>query len=51
VHRLLADPSYRRRAEDLRDWAAANDGSSRAADALEAFAEAPSALKSPQSAG
>ena len=23
VHRLLADPSYRRRAEELRDWAAA----------------------------
>ena len=33
VRRLLADPSYRRRAEELRDWAAENDGRSRAADA------------------
>ena len=51
VHRLLADPSYGRRAEELRDWAAANDGSSRAADAVEALAEAPKEDKSPQSAG
>jgi UDP:flavonoid glycosyltransferase YjiC (YdhE family) len=51
VRRLLADPSYRRRAEELRDWAAANDGSSRAADAVEALAEAPRDDKSTQSAG
>ena len=49
VRRLLADPSYRRRAEELRDWAAENDGRSRAADALEALAEAPAARKGPPS--
>jgi UDP:flavonoid glycosyltransferase YjiC (YdhE family) len=51
VRRLLADRSYRRRAEELRDWALANDGSARAADAVEALAEAPATRKSPQSAG
>ena len=51
VRRLLADPSYRRRAEELRDWAAANDGSARAADAVEALSEAPAGHKSSQSAG
>ena len=35
VRRLLADPRYRRRAEELRDWAAANDGAAAAADAVE----------------
>ena len=51
VRRLLADATYRRRAEELRDWAAANDGSARAADAVEALSEAPAGHKSPQSAG
>jgi UDP:flavonoid glycosyltransferase YjiC (YdhE family) len=51
VHRLLAEPSYRRRAEELRDWAAANDGSARAADAVEALSDSPAAHKSSQSAG
>ena len=51
VRRLLADPTYRRRAEELRDWAAANDGSARAADAVEALSETPAGHKSPQSAG
>jgi UDP:flavonoid glycosyltransferase YjiC (YdhE family) len=51
VRRVLADPTYRRRAEELRDWAAANDGSARAADAVEALAEAPAGHKSSQSAG
>ena len=51
VHRLLADPSYRRRAEELRDWAAENDGSARAADAVEELSDAPAAHKSSQSAG
>jgi len=51
VQRLLADPSYRHRAEKLRDWAAENDGSARAADAVEALADAPARHKSSQSAG
>jgi UDP:flavonoid glycosyltransferase YjiC (YdhE family) len=51
VQRLLADPSYRRRAEKLRNWAAENDGPARAADAVEALAETPARHKSPQSAG
>ena len=55
VRRLLADPSYRRRAEELRDWAAENDGRSRAADAVEALAEAAAPgrapHKNPQRAG
>jgi UDP:flavonoid glycosyltransferase YjiC (YdhE family) len=51
VTRLLGNPSYRRRAEELRDWSAENDGRARAADAVEALAEAPTELKYPQSAG
>ena len=51
VRRLLAEPRYRRRAEELRDWAAANDGASTAADAVEELAESPSHHKSPQRAG
>jgi UDP:flavonoid glycosyltransferase YjiC (YdhE family) len=39
VRRLLADRRYRRRAEELRDWAAANDGAATAADAVEELAE------------
>jgi UDP:flavonoid glycosyltransferase YjiC (YdhE family) len=39
VRRLLADRRYRRRAEELRDWAAANDGAAAAADAVEELAE------------
>jgi UDP:flavonoid glycosyltransferase YjiC (YdhE family) len=38
VRRLLAGPEYRRRAEELRDWAAANDGAVVAADAVEELA-------------
>jgi UDP:flavonoid glycosyltransferase YjiC (YdhE family) len=51
VRRHLSDAAYRRRAEELRDWAAANDGSARAADAVEALSEAPAGDKSSQSAG
>jgi UDP:flavonoid glycosyltransferase YjiC (YdhE family) len=51
LHRLLAQPSYRRRAEELRDWAAANDGAARAADAVEELAATPSTDKSSQRAG
>jgi UDP:flavonoid glycosyltransferase YjiC (YdhE family) len=50
VHRALADPSYRRRAEELRDWAAEHDGRALAADAVEALAEAPTARNGPPSA-
>ena len=39
VRRLLADRRYRRRAEELRDWAAANDGAATAADAVEELAQ------------
>ena len=39
VRRLLADERYRRRAEELRDWAADNNGASIAADAVEELAE------------
>lgn len=39
VRRLLGDPSYRRRAEGLRDWADRNDGARAAADAVEQLAE------------
>lgn len=35
VRRLLAEPGYRRRAGELRDWAARNDGAAAAADAVE----------------
>jgi UDP:flavonoid glycosyltransferase YjiC (YdhE family) len=38
VSRLLSDPAYRRRAENLRDWAAAHDGATAAAEAVEALA-------------
>ena len=37
VRKLLADPSYQRRAGGLRDWAQANDGAARAADEVEAL--------------
>ena len=45
VRRLLADPRYRRRAEELRDWAAANDGAAAAANAVEELAERPKSRK------
>jgi UDP:flavonoid glycosyltransferase YjiC (YdhE family) len=45
---VLGEPRYRRRAEELRDWAARNDGASAAADAVEEFAES---HKTPQRAG
>jgi UDP:flavonoid glycosyltransferase YjiC (YdhE family) len=51
VSRLLASPAYRRRAEELRDWAAANDGASRAAEAVEELADTPAKHKSSQRAG
>jgi UDP:flavonoid glycosyltransferase YjiC (YdhE family) len=41
VSRLLANPGYRRRAEELRDWAAAHDGAAAAADAVEELGERP----------
>lgn len=47
LRRLLGDPSYARRARELRDWAAANDGAAAAAAAVEELAE----RKSPQNAG
>ena len=37
VRRLLADPGYKRRAEELARWSAAHDGAARAADELERF--------------
>jgi MGT family glycosyltransferase len=48
VRRLLAEPSYRRRAAELGDWATRNDGASAAADAVEELAHA---RKSSQRAG
>jgi UDP:flavonoid glycosyltransferase YjiC (YdhE family) len=51
VRRLLDDPSYRRRAGELRDWAAENDGAANAAEAVEALAAASEDDKSTQSAG
>jgi len=39
VRRVLADPGYRRRAESLRDWAAAHDGAAAAANAVEELGE------------
>ena len=48
VRRVLGEPRYRRRAEELGAWAARNDGASAAADAVEEFAES---HKSPQRAG
>jgi UDP:flavonoid glycosyltransferase YjiC (YdhE family) len=38
VRRVLSDPGYRRTAEELRDWAADNDGAGAAADAVEELA-------------
>ena len=48
VRRVLGEPRYRRRAEELRDWAARNDGARAAAEAVEEFAES---HKNTQSAG
>jgi UDP:flavonoid glycosyltransferase YjiC (YdhE family) len=48
VRRLLADPDYRRRAVELRDWAARNDGAAAAAGAVEELA---ARRNSPQTAG
>jgi UDP:flavonoid glycosyltransferase YjiC (YdhE family) len=42
VSRVLGRPDYGRRAAELRDWAAENDGSTRAADAVEELAARPS---------
>ena len=39
VSRLLANPAYRHRAEELRDWAAAHDGAATAADLVEELGE------------
>jgi UDP:flavonoid glycosyltransferase YjiC (YdhE family) len=38
TRRLLSDPSYAERAGELKRWAEENDGATRAADELEAFA-------------
>jgi UDP:flavonoid glycosyltransferase YjiC (YdhE family) len=51
VRRLLSDPSYRRRAEELRAWATANDGAATAAEAVEELADTSKDHKSTQSAG
>jgi UDP:flavonoid glycosyltransferase YjiC (YdhE family) len=51
VKRLLRDPGYRGRAEELRDWAAENDGARAAADAVEELAERSRGSKTPQNAG
>jgi UDP:flavonoid glycosyltransferase YjiC (YdhE family) len=48
VRRVLGEPSYGRRAEELRDWATRNDGAHAAAEAVEEFAES---HKNAQSAG
>jgi UDP:flavonoid glycosyltransferase YjiC (YdhE family) len=48
VRRVLGEPRYRRRAEELRDWASLNDGARAAAEAVEEFAES---HKNAQSAG
>jgi UDP:flavonoid glycosyltransferase YjiC (YdhE family) len=39
VRRLLSNPAYREKAEELRDWALENDGAAAAANAVEALAE------------
>ena len=39
VRRVLGEPSYRRRAHELRDWASRHDGAREAANAVEEFAE------------
>jgi UDP:flavonoid glycosyltransferase YjiC (YdhE family) len=49
VRRLLAEPRYRRRAQELRDWAARHDGAATAADAVEELAAR--SHKNPQRAG
>jgi UDP:flavonoid glycosyltransferase YjiC (YdhE family) len=41
VTRLLSEPRHRERAESLRDWAAAHDGATTAADAVEELAKRP----------
>jgi UDP:flavonoid glycosyltransferase YjiC (YdhE family) len=41
VSRVLANPAYRRRAEELSAWAATHDGAATAADAVEELAERP----------
>jgi UDP:flavonoid glycosyltransferase YjiC (YdhE family) len=51
VGRLLGDPIYRRRAEELRDWAEQNDGAQAAADAVEELAERATERKTTQNAG
>jgi UDP:flavonoid glycosyltransferase YjiC (YdhE family) len=51
VRRLLGDPAYRRRAEELRDWAAEYDGARAAAEAVEELAERSTGRKTPQNAG
>jgi len=38
VRRLLSDPRYGQRAEEIRDWCTTHDGAATAADELEAFA-------------
>jgi UDP:flavonoid glycosyltransferase YjiC (YdhE family) len=48
VRRLLAEPSYARRAAELGDWAARHDGATAAAEAVEELVEV---RKSPQRAG
>ena len=48
LRRLLAEPSYRRRAADLGEWASRNDGAAAAANAVEELARL---CKSPQRAG
>jgi UDP:flavonoid glycosyltransferase YjiC (YdhE family) len=39
VSRVLSNPAYRRRAEELREWSAAHDGAAAAADAVEELCE------------
>jgi UDP:flavonoid glycosyltransferase YjiC (YdhE family) len=51
VRRLLGRPEYARRAAELRDWAAENDGAAAAADAVEELAERSAVHKRPQNAG
>ena len=38
VRRLLSDPAYRRRAQEIRKWSERNDGAAAAAEALEGLA-------------
>jgi UDP:flavonoid glycosyltransferase YjiC (YdhE family) len=46
VRRLLANPSYARRAGELRSWSDANDGAASAADAVEELSERQMSAKS-----